>query len=334
MQNTVLQYIRLSYTATILIVSLLLHGCCNSDEPSGNVVPDNSAILISAQTEASFARTSLPAGMYDNFKVYVVAEKDAQRIEVMNGYKVQFATDHWSYLVDDQSLVFWIGSADRYLFTAGAPFDKVSAIDESTITLNLANNTTGSVMVATPLSIEKGTDEFGKIVNLHFGYAHCRVCVAFVKDSATDVAIENISLTPQAPITAAAELTYSYDWSTTPPTTSTSLTADATSDAGFTYADVTIPAGSSDAIQSATYYYCVPDATNPVNWTISLTLDGSNKSSDFVNTMIWESGKSYTYIFSLEGKTPKLIHVTSQDMTFYCNDIIPGDVFDNSHMTE
>ena len=55
-----------------------------------------------------------------------------------------------------------------------------------------------------------------------------------------------------------------------------------------------------------------------------------------MNEQAWESGKNYMYIFSLDGKTPKLIHVLSGDMDDYfdCNDIVPGGDFSNSDMTE
>lgn len=327
-----LRYIGLYHTLIVLLVAMMVNSCSNADEPSGKEDSEDTPLMVSAQSESSFSRALLPAGMYDNFKVYAVAEKDASQIEIMKSYKVQFVTDRWTYLIGDQALAFWIGSVDRYLFAAGAPYDKVTFTDISSMKLHLVNNTTGSVLAAQPKSIERDAPEFGKVVNLHFGYSHCRVCVAFVKNSATDTSVTNIKMTPVAAITSEADMTYTYDWSAV--TAATSLNATASSSDSFIYNDVTIPAGTADAVVSSTYYYCVPDATNPVNWTASCTCNGEDRAATFVNTMTWESGKSYTYIFSLEGKSPKLVYVTSQDLTFYCDDIIPGGVFSDSDMTE
>ena len=271
--------------------------------------------------------------MYDNFKVYAVSVTGGTQKTVMEGYKVKFVTDSWSYVTDTQELMFWDSKADSYLFTAGAPIEPVKSISANAMTLHLENNLTGSVMAGEPLVIEKGTPEFGKIVNLRFGYAHCRVCVAFVKNAESDIKITDIKLTPDAAITTEADLTYTYDWSTPKPTATTQLTNKTTSGDSFGFSDVTIPAGTSDAVLSSTRYYCVPDASNPTGWTVSL--NGEQKSGTFVNEQKWESGKNYIYIFSLEEKTPKLIYVLSGEMDYFdCNDIVPGGEFSWSDMTE
>lgn len=275
--------------------------------------------------------------MYDNFKVYAVSETGGNRTAVLPGYEVRFVTDDWTYLTDSQPLAYWNPNADRYLFTAGAPVDEVTAISETSMTLQLEQNTTGSVMACKPLKIDNGEAEFGKTVNLSFSYAHCRVCVAFKKNDAENVAVTNIKLTPANPITSQADLTYTYDWSTTPATATQQLTNKTTSGDALTYDNVTIPANTEDAVVSATRYYCVPDADNTNNWSISLTCNGEAKQASFVNDETWESGKNYIYVFSLAEKTPKLVKVISQESPeefFDCNDIIPGDKFSNTDMTE
>ena len=319
----------------IVVVSiiLLLQSCNKVEELSGDDVPGYSPILLSAETTDTYSRAYIPTGMYDNFKVYAVSVTDGTQKTVMDGYEVKFESDSWTYVTDTQELMFWDSKADSYLFTAGAPIDSVTSITATTMQLHLENNTSGSVMAAEPLKIERSSQDFGKIVNLRFGYAHCRVCVAFVKNAESDVVITDITLTPNEAITSEAELTYTYDWST--PTVSTQLTSNATSTESLSFNDVTIAAGTTDAVLSETRYYCVPDASNPTGWTVSLKCGEEQKSGTFVNEQTWESGKNYIYIFSLDGKSPKLIYVLSGDIDYFdCNDIVPGGDFSDSDMTE
>ena len=273
--------------------------------------------------------------MYDNFKVFVASEKDGGQTVAMDGYEVKFVTDDWSYVNDTQHLVYWNPNADSYLFTAGAPIDAVTSINASSMTLSMKNNTTESVMVAEPLKIMNGSDDFGKRVNLRFAYAHCRVCVAFKKEGTEDMTISDIKLTPDAEIASEATLTYFYDWSTDTPTVTSQVSVSKTSKTDFAFADVTIPANNNtDAVTSTTYYYCVPDATNPKGWQVSLKCNGETKQASFENSETWQSGKNYIYVFSISEKGPKLIKVISQDNFFDCNDIESGGEFSNKDMTE
>ena len=203
------------------------------------------------------------------------------------------------------------------------------------MTLSLKNNTTGSAMASEPLKIENSSADFGKTVNLRFSYAHCMVSVAFTKESTEDVTITDITLTPDEEIASEASLTYSYDWSTATPTVTSQVSVSKTSKTDFAFADVTIPANNNtDAVTSTTYYYCVPDATNPKGWQVSLKCNGETKKASFVNSETWQSGKNYIYVFSISEKGPKLIKVISQDMYFDCNDIVSGGEFSNKDMTE
>lgn len=274
-------------------------------------------------------------GMYDNFKVFAAAEKDGAQTVAMDGYEVNFVADDWSYVNDTQHLVYWNPNVDSYLFTAGAPIDAVTSINATSMTLSLENNTTGSVMAAEPLKITNGSDDFGKTVNLRFAYAHCMVSVAFTKESKEEVTITDITLTPDEEIASEASLTYSYDWNTATPTATSTVNTTETSAAAFSFADVTIPANNtSDAVTSAIHYYCVPDASNPKGWQVSITCNGETKQASFVNSETWQSGKNYIYVFSISEKGPKLIKVISQDNYFDCNDVIPGNSFSGDDMTE
>ena len=317
------------------IAAILLNGCNEADKISGDDVPGYSPVMVSADNDSPSTRGIPPQGMYDNFKVFAASEKDRAQTVVMNGYEVKFGTDGWSYVNKTQPLVYWNPNADSYLFTAGAPIDAVNSISATSMTLSLENNTTGSVMAAKPLKIMNGSDDFGKRVNLRFAYAHCRVCVAFKKEGTEDMKISDIKLTPDAAIASKATLTYSYDWSTdTPKATSQVNTTEKSADA-FSFADVNIPANNTtDAVTSATYYYCVPDAATSKKWQVSLKCNGETKQASFVNSETWQSGKNYIYVFSISEKGPKLIKVISQDNYFDCNDIESGGEFSNKDMTE
>ena len=306
---------------------LLLNSCKESDEISGDDVSGNSPVLVSASSASTFTRAYLPDGMYDNFKVCAAEEKDGVNTVVMNGYEVNFVAGDWTYVKDTQPLAYWNTNADRYLFTAGAPIKAVIAISETSMTLSLENNTTESAMASEPLKIEKGSDDFGKRVNLRFAYAHCRVCVAFEKNGAEDVAVTDITLTPQKNIAKKANVTYSYDWSEATPKATQQVSTTETSAEAFCFADVTIPANSTEAQTSATHYYCVPDANNEKQWSVSVKCNGEQKAATFVNNETWQSGKNYIYVFSLSEKNPKLVKVISQDMYFDCNDIVSGGEF-------
>ena len=326
---------KLYHTITILSLSLLLlDSCKEADELSGDDVPGYSPVLVSVSPASTFTRGFVANGMYDNFKVFAASEKDGVQTVAMDGYEVKFVTDDWSYVNDTQPLAYWSPNADSYLFTAGAPIDAVTAISATSMKLSIENNMTGSVMAAEPLKIANSSDDFGKRVNLRFGYVHCRVCVAFIKEDTEDVSVTGITLTPLNPIASKASVTYTYDWNEATPKATQQVSTTETSAETFSFADVTIPANSTKAETSATLYYCVPDANNEKQWSVSVTCKGEQKSAEFVNNETWQSGKNYIYVFSLSEKNPKLVKVIEQDLYFDCNDIVSGGEFSDNDMKE
>ena len=327
---------KLYHTITIYSLSLLLLvSCKEADELSGDDVPGYSPVMVSAAPVSPFTRGYVANGMYDNFKVFAASEKGGAQTVAMNCYEVNFVADDWSYVNDTQHIAYWNPNADSYLFTAGAPIDAVTDINASSMTLSLENNTTGSVMAAEPLKITNGSADFGKRVNLRFAYAHCRVCVAFKKEGTEDMTISDIKLTPDAEIASEATLTYFYAWSTDTPTVTSQVSVSKTSKTDFTFADVTIPANNNtDAVTSATYYYCVPDASNPKGWQVSLKCNGETKQASFENSETWQSGKNYIYLFSISEQGTKVIRVMSQADFFEWNDIESGGKCSNKDMTE
>ena len=326
---------KLHHTAAAVVFFLpLLFSCNKVDDFPGEDISGKSPILVSADNVSPFTRAYVPQGMYDNFKVYAASEKDGTKTVVMNGYEVRYVNDDWSYVSETQPLMYWNSNAERYLFTAGAPISAVTAISEASMTLYLENNKTESAMAAEPLKIENSSDDYGKTVNLRFGYAHCMVSVAFVRNDTKDIAVTDIKLTPNAAITTKADLVYSFNWSDIPATSTTEVTSKEKSIASFTFADVAIPSNSENAVVSGTRYYCVPDASNTKDWTVSLKCNGEEKTGTFENSYTWQSGKNYIYVFALTEMGPKLIKVITQDDFFDCNDIIPGGKFSNDDMTE
>ena len=313
---------------------LLLVSCKEADDISGDDVPGYSPVMVSAAPVSPFTRGYIPQGMYDNFKVFAVSETGGSQTVAMNGYEVKFMNDDWSYVTDSQPLAYWSQNADSYLFTAGAPIDAVTSINATSMTLRLENNKTGSVMAAEPLKIANSSDDFGKRVKLRFGYVHCRVCVAFIKEDTEDISVTGITLTPLNPIASKADVTYTYHWDEATPKATQQVSTTETSAETFSFADVTIPANSTKAETSATLYYCVPDANNEKQWSVSVTCKGEQKSAAFVNNETWKSGKNYIYVFSLSEKNPKLVKVIEQDDFFDCIDIVSGGEFSDNDMKE
>lgn len=318
---------------------LLTYGCAQVDELPGNDLAGHSPITLATDSAGTGTRAGIPEGMFDKFEVFALFRKSGVSTVVMDKYVVTYVAPTWTYESPSQPLQYWMRDADEYRFTAGSCRDMadVLSLDADKLKLHMLNNRQESSLYCHPLRIGAADPEFGKVVNLRFGYAHCRVMVAFVKESDADALITDITLTPGEPITSEAEMTFSFDWNATPAATTAQVTQrTATSAASLSYDDVTIPANTSDAVSSTSMHYCIPDASNPTRWNISLTCDGEPKAASFENTHTWECGKNYIYVFSLTAKALKLVHVESQELEDYyfdCNPVLPGGSFSNQDMT-
>lgn len=314
----------------ICLASLLVCGCGEAEELTTGVT-EGRAIRLSADRVAS--RGYLPLGMCDNFKVFVVEDKGSETTRVMDGYDVRFVAGEWTYASPTQPLLYWSDDADSYRFTAGAPIDAVTDISLSSLTLTLENGPTQSAMAALPLKINRSDDAFGKMVNLKFGYAHCRVGVAFINETEADIAVKDISLTPSAAITTKGMLTLTYNWENA--TVTPHLVATENSNLPLVFADVNAPAGIAAERASDTHHFVVPDGDNPTTWTVSLKCDGVERSASFENTTPWQMGKNITYIFKVGHKELKLVNVVSTDLDyFYCKDTENGGNFVVDEMTD
>ena len=319
---------------------LLTYGCAQVDELPGNDLAGYSPITLATDSAGTGTRAGIPDGMFDRFEVFALFRKSGVSTVVMDKYVVTYGTPTWTYESPSQPLQYWKRDADEYRFTAGSCRDMadVLSLDADKLKLHMRNNRKESSLYCHPLRIGAADPEFGKVVNLRFGYAHCRVMVAFVNESDADALITDITLTPGEPITSEAEMTFSFDWNATPAATTAQVTQrTATSAASLAYDAVTIPANTADAVKSASMYYCIPDASNPTGWNISLKCDGEPKAASFENTHTWECGKNYIYVFSLTAKAVKLVHVVSQELEdsyFDCNPVLPGGSFSEGNMTE
>lgn len=318
---------------------LLTYGCAQVDELPGNDLAGHSPITLATDSAGTRTRAGIPEGMFDKFEVFALFRKSGVSTVVMDKYVVTYVAPTWTYESPSQPLQYWMRDADEYRFTAGSCRDMadVRSLDADKLKLHMLNNRQESSLYCHPLRIGAADPEFGKVVNLRFGYAHCRVMVAFVKESDAGALITDITLTPGEPITSEAEMTFSFDWNATPAATTAQVTQrTATSAASLSYDDVIIPANTSDAVCSTSMHYCIPDASNPTGWNISLTCDGEPKTASFENTHTWECGKNYIYVFSLTAKALKLVHVESQELEDYyfdCNPVLPGGSFSNQDMT-
>lgn len=321
-----------------LSLILLTYGCAQVDELPGNDLAGHSPITLATDSVGTRSRAGIPEGMFDKFEVFALFRKSGVSTVVMDKYVVKYVAPTWTYESPSQPLQYWMRDADEYRFTAGSCRDMADVLwlDADKLKLHMLNNRQESSLYCHPLRIGAADPEFGKVVNLRFGYAHCRVMVAFVNESDADALITDITLTPGEPITSEAEMTFSFDWNATPAATTAQVTKrTATSAASLAYDAVTIPANTADAVKSASMYYCIPDASNPTGWNISLKCNGEPKAASFENTHTWECGKNYIYIFTLEEKSPKLVKVISEELKYFdCNDIIPGGSFSNEDMTE
>lgn len=322
-------------TVIACFFALLFSGCAEMEEPPGNSLAGCSPILLTADSAVAKSRAGIPEGMHEDFQVYAVSLRAGTPTVEMDKYEVKYDGTDWTYETASQPLCYWQRDADAYRFTAGSPVADVTSLDIHSLTLQMKNNLTGSALYSHPLEIDAADPEFGQAVNIRFGYAHCRVRVAFIKEEATDVAVTDIRLTPDAPIASKADMTFSYDWEATPATVSPLVSTTETSSAALAYADVNIPAHTSVPVPSATLHYCIPDAANPLGWQITLTCQGESRAASFENNTPWQCGKSYTYVFSLNAKVPKLVQVVTGDEDFFdCEDILPGDSFTESDMAE
>ena len=277
----------------LILLTILLTGlvACRKEVPA-----DTPLVFTDVQTKVGLS------SYYKDFMVwgYCLAESGS---DIMPGYKVfHVPALGWCYTeipgTDGQELQYWSYSASLYRFHAGAPLSRVNAISASSLTLQM--NATTSIsetsLFTEPCLIKRGDPAFGSTVNLAFVYANAKLNLAFKCASSGDVSITDIKLTPPRAYATSGQLELQYDWDR-PAVRVKTLTVDTESSDSLAFPDVSIQAGTTDAVQTKSPWYLIPQASAKGQWKMSATIDGRSKDVYFTLSKGWEAGKSYLFRF-------------------------------------
>ena len=299
---------------TILLTSLV---ACRKEVPA-----DTPLVFTDVQTKVGLS------SYYKDFKVwgYCLAESDS---DIMTGYKVIHDDAlGWCYTeipgTEGQELQYWSYSASLYRFHAGAPFERVKAMDSSSLTLQMDTTTSISKtsLFTEPCLIKRGDPAFGSTVNLAFVYANAKLNLAFKCASSVNVSITDIKLTPPsgAYYATSGKLELQYDWDR-PAVSVKALTVDSKSSAPLAFPDVSVQAGTTDAVQTKSPWYLIPqDDSAKGQWKMSATIiDGSPKPMEvevyFTLSKGWEAGKSYLFRFEYTDEA-RLVFLGTEECLF------------------
>lgn len=259
---------------------------------------------------------------YKDFKVwgYCLAESGSN---IMPGYKVfHDAVLGWCYTehsgTDGQELQYWSYSASLYRFHAGAPLARVAAMDASSLTLDV-NATTDILqtsLFSEPCLIKRGDPAFGSTVNLAFVYANSKVNLAFKCASSAAVSITQIKLTPPsgAYYATSGKLELQYDWDR-PAVSVKAMTEDSKSSDPLAFPNVTVLAGTTQAVQTQSPWYLIPQASAKGQWKMSASIDGVLHEVDFTISKGWEAGRSYLFRFEFTNES-RLVFLGSDETLF------------------
>ena len=278
---------------------------------------------VSSDTPMIFTDVQTKVGLssyYEDFQVwgYCLAESGS---DIMPGYKVLHdAALGWCYTgldgTKDQELQYWSYSASLYRFHAGAPLSRVKAIDASSLTLEVKATTSISEtsLFTEPCLIKRGDAAFGNTVNLAFVYANSKVNLAFRCASSADVSITQITLTPPSPYATSGKLELYYDWDR-PAVSVKTLTEVSERTDPLHFHDVSVPAGTTDAVQTKSPWYLIPQASAKGQWKMSASIDEIVKEVYFTLSKGWEAGKSYLFRFEYTDEA-KLVFLGSEETLF------------------
>ena len=277
----------------LILLTILLTGlvACRKEVPA-----DTPLVFTDVQTKVGLS------SYYKDFKVwgYCLAESGS---DIMPGYKVfHDPALGWCYTehsgTDGQELQYWSYSASLYRFHAGAPLSRVKAMDSSSLSLQM-NATTDILqtsLFSEPCLIKRGDPAFGSTVNLAFVYANAKLNLAFKCASSADVSITDIKLTPPSAYATSGQLELQYDWDRSAVSVKT-LTVDAESSAPLAFPDVSVPSGTTQAVQTQGPWYLIPQDSAKGQWKMSATIGESTKEVYFTLSKGWEAGKSYLFRF-------------------------------------
>ena len=257
---------------------------------------------------------------YDDFQVwgYCLAESGS---DIMPGYIVIHDDAlGWCYTelpgTGNQELQYWSYSASLYRFHAGAPLSRVKAMDASSLTLDVKATTDilQTSLFSEPCLIKRGDPAFGSTVNLAFVYANAKLNLAFKCASSEDVNITDIKLTPPGAYATSGKLELQYDWDL-PAVRVKTLTEVSYSSDTLAFSDVSVPAGSAQAVQTQSPWYLIPQACAKGQWKMSASIDGRTQEVYFTISKGWEAGKSYLFRFEFT-KEARLVFLGSNETLF------------------
>ena len=295
----------------LILLTILLTGlvACRKEVPA-----DTPLVFTDVQTKVGLS------SYHEDFRVwgYCLAESGSN---IMPGYKVfHVPALGWCYTgiddTGDQELQYWSYSASLYRFHAGAPLARVAAIDASSLKLDV-NATTDILqtsLFSEPCLIKRSDPAFGSTVNLAFVYANAKLNLAFKCASSKDVSITDIKLTPPSAYATSGQLELQYDWDLPVVRVKTPTEVSESSDP-LAFLDVSVPAGTSDAIETASPWYLIPQASAKGQWKMSASIDGLTREVYFTISKGWEAGRSYLFRFELTNEA-RLVFFGSDETLF------------------
>ena len=291
----------------LILLTILLTGlvACRKEVPA-----DTPLVFTDVQTKVGLS------SYYKDFKVwgYCLAESGS---DIMPGYKVIHDDAlGWCYTeTEGQELQYWSYSASLYRFHAGAPFERVKAMNASSLTLQM--DTTTSInktsLFSEPCLIKRGDPAFGSTVNLAFVYANSKVNLAFKCASSKDVSITDIKLTPPsgAYYATSGKLELQYDWDR-PAVSVKTLTVNDKSSDPLAFPEVSVPAGTT---QATSPWYLIPQDSAKGQWKMSATIDKVPYEVYFTISKGWEAGRSYLFRFEFTNEA-RLVFLGSDETLF------------------
>ena len=297
-----------------LIALLLLLGslvACKKEEQIGH---RQALVFTDVQTKVGLS------SYYDDFRVwgYCLAESGSN---IMPGYIVIHDDAlGWCYTelpgTGNQELQYWSYSASLYRFHAGAPLSRVHAISASSLTLQMDTTTSISKtsLFTEPCLIKRGDPAFGSTVNLAFVYANSKVNLAFKCASSTDVSITDIKLTPPSAYATSGQLELQYDWDR-PAVRVDTLKVETEKTADLAFGNLLVPAGTTQAVQTQSPWYLIPQASAKGQWKMSASIDGRTQEVYFTISKGWEAGRSYLFRFEFTNEA-RLVFLGSNETLF------------------
>ena len=295
----------------LILLTILLTGlvACRKEVPA-----DTPLVFTDVQTKVGLS------SYYKDFKVwgYCLAESGSN---IMPGYKVfHVPALGWCYTgiddTGDQELQYWSYSASLYRFHAGAPLARVAAMDSTSLTLKMKATTSISEtsLFSEPYLVKRSDPAFGSTVNLAFVYANAKLNLAFKCASSGDVSITDIKLTPPSAYATSGQLELQYDWDR-PAVRVDTLKVETEKTADLAFGNLLVPAGTTQAVQTPSPWYLIPQASAKGQWKMSAKIDGVLHEVDFTISKGWEAGRSYLFRFEFTNEA-RLVFLGSNETLF------------------